>query len=199
MSNEEQQLRSKIENMLKQRASKSNFVESPFTGDMIPMNEISDHIRIMLLNPQWKEQKELLMDKMRATSFADNRDIVKNLGKFNEKRKNFNDAKRIKEIKNIKIENLKGFRVNKEEKVIKKIIKQTSNEIKVIIRFPNGVNLTHETENITIGSLKLNIYKKIKKIVNINKCLLMTSNNQIMKDKYCLSKYNIRETIFLKY
>lgn len=205
MSNEEQELRNKIENMLKQLASKSNFVESPFTGDMIPMNEISDHIRIMLLNPQWKEQKKLLMDKMRTTSFADNRDIVKNLGKFNEKRKNFSDVeKRGKEKLIKKPENFSEFQVNlknkeKNNNVEDEIFKQTKNEMKLIIRFPNGVNLTHETKNINIASLKLEIYKKIRKIINIDKCILMTSNSQIMKNKSHLNKYNVKETLFLKY
>jgi len=185
MSNQEQKIRNHIENLLKQRASKSNFVESPFTGDMIPVSEISEHIRIMLLNPQWKEQKELLINKMRATSFADNIDIVKNLGKFSEKREN------------IKIETLNWEKDEVKKNTIKR--KEKKNEIRIIIRFPNSVCLTYETTNITVTLLKRKIYKKIKKIINIDKCIIMTTDNQILKNKSRLSRYNLKDELFFKY
>lgn len=72
-------------------------------------------------------------------------------------------------------------------------------EIRIIIRFPNGVCLTYETINITVALLKTKIYKKIKKIVNIDKCIIMTSDNQILKNKSSLSKYNLENELFLKY
>jgi len=85
-SQEELRLRQQVEQELKRRAADMDMVESPFTGDMIPLAEISEHIRIMLLNPKWKEQKEILLDKMRSTSLADNREIVKNLHIFSKRR-----------------------------------------------------------------------------------------------------------------
>merc|ERR1719499_197473 len=85
-SQEELRLRQQVEQELKRRAADMDMVESPFTGDMIPLGEISEHIRIMLLNPKWKEQKEILMDKMRSTSLADNSEIAKNLHIFSKRR-----------------------------------------------------------------------------------------------------------------
>jgi len=80
------EMRRRIEEELKRRAADSQSVQSPFTGDWIPLKDISEHIRIMLLNPKWKEQKELLVDKMRTTSLADNNEIARNLAVFADRR-----------------------------------------------------------------------------------------------------------------
>merc|ERR1711976_467242 len=153
LSKQEQELRDQLENLLKLNASKSNFVESPFNGDMIPISEISQHIKIMLLNPQWKEQKKLLIDKIKATPFANNIDIVKNLGKLSENKKNVKDKA------------LKSEKLEIKQKIFN--CKETKDKIKVIIRFPNGTYLTQETTNITVASFKKKYTKRSVKLLTL--------------------------------
>merc|ERR1719379_2730111 len=57
----------------------------PITGQLIPAEEMSNHLRILLLDPKWKQQKDQLVERARKESaFAD--DVEANLAGFVAKR-----------------------------------------------------------------------------------------------------------------
>lgn len=57
----------------------------PITGQLIPAEEMSTHLKILLLDPKWKHQKDALVERARKESaFAD--DVEANLAGFVAKR-----------------------------------------------------------------------------------------------------------------
>ncbi|KAK9926796.1 hypothetical protein M0R45_024007 [Rubus argutus] len=57
------------ERMIQFRAEKDMMV-SPITGEFVPINEMSEHMRISLIDPKYKEQKERMFAKIRETSLV---------------------------------------------------------------------------------------------------------------------------------
>ncbi|KAJ0247991.1 splicing factor 3A subunit 1 [Hirschfeldia incana] len=57
----------------------SKVVISPITGELIPINEMSEHIRISLIDPKFKEQKDRMFAKIRETTLAQDDEIAKNI------------------------------------------------------------------------------------------------------------------------
>ncbi|XP_057982982.1 probable splicing factor 3A subunit 1 [Malania oleifera] len=57
----------------------TNFVVSPITGELIPINEMSEHMRISLIDPKYKEQKERMFAKIRETTLAQDDEISRNI------------------------------------------------------------------------------------------------------------------------
>ncbi|KAL1806970.1 hypothetical protein ACET3Z_030038 [Daucus carota] len=57
----------------------TKYVVSPITGELILINEMSEHMRISLIDPKYKEQKERMFAKIRDTPLAQNDDISKNI------------------------------------------------------------------------------------------------------------------------
>ncbi|XP_030483117.2 probable splicing factor 3A subunit 1 [Cannabis sativa] len=57
----------------------TKFVVSPITGELIPINEMSEHMRISLIDPKFKEQKERMFAKIRETTLAQDDEISKNI------------------------------------------------------------------------------------------------------------------------
>jgi splicing factor 3A subunit 1 len=57
----------------------TNFVVSPITGELIPISEMSEHMRISLIDPKYKEQKERMFAKIRETTLAQDDEISKNI------------------------------------------------------------------------------------------------------------------------
>ncbi|ERN09458.1 hypothetical protein AMTRI_Chr09g32460 [Amborella trichopoda] len=57
----------------------TKFVVSPITGELIPINEMAEHIRISLIDPKYKEQKERMMAKIRETTLAQDDEISRNI------------------------------------------------------------------------------------------------------------------------
>ncbi|KAK4258189.1 hypothetical protein QN277_007662 [Acacia crassicarpa] len=57
----------------------TKFVVSPITGELIPINEMSEHMRISLIDPKYKEQKERMFAKIRETTLAQDDEISKNI------------------------------------------------------------------------------------------------------------------------
>ncbi|KAG8498764.1 hypothetical protein CXB51_005206 [Gossypium anomalum] len=55
------------------------FVVSPITGELIPINEMSEHMRISLIDPKYKEQKERMFAKIRETTLAQDDEISRNI------------------------------------------------------------------------------------------------------------------------
>jgi len=57
----------------------------PITGQLIPAEEMSHHLKVLLLDPKWKHQKDALVERARKESaFAD--DVEANLAGFVAKR-----------------------------------------------------------------------------------------------------------------
>jgi splicing factor 3A subunit 1 len=52
----------------------------PICGENIPVDELSEHMRIELLDPRWKEQKQALRNRQNESSLSSNADISANLG-----------------------------------------------------------------------------------------------------------------------
>lgn len=57
----------------------TKFVVSPITGELIPINEMAEHMRISLIDPKYKEQKERMMAKIRETTLAHDDEISRNI------------------------------------------------------------------------------------------------------------------------
>jgi hypothetical protein len=39
---------------------------SPITGELIALEDMAEHMRISLIDPRWKEQREAMMSKIRC-------------------------------------------------------------------------------------------------------------------------------------
>ncbi|KAJ6845163.1 putative splicing factor 3A subunit 1 [Iris pallida] len=57
----------------------TKFVVSPITGELVPISEMAEHMRISLIDPKYKEQKERMMAKIRETTLAADDEISKNI------------------------------------------------------------------------------------------------------------------------
>ncbi|GBG81804.1 hypothetical protein CBR_g33984 [Chara braunii] len=57
----------------------TKYVISAITGETIPISEMAEHIRISLIDPKYKEQKERMMAKLRETTLASDEEISKNI------------------------------------------------------------------------------------------------------------------------
>ncbi|XP_071701557.1 probable splicing factor 3A subunit 1 [Rutidosis leptorrhynchoides] len=57
----------------------TKYVVSPITNELIPVNEMSEHMRISLIDPKYKEQKERMFAKIRETTLAQDDEISKNI------------------------------------------------------------------------------------------------------------------------
>ncbi|PSR98094.1 Splicing factor 3A subunit like [Actinidia chinensis var. chinensis] len=57
----------------------TKYVVSPITGELIPISEMSEHMRISLIDPKYKEQKERMFAKIRETTLAQDDEISRNI------------------------------------------------------------------------------------------------------------------------
>ncbi|GKB69896.1 probable splicing factor 3A subunit 1 [Tanacetum coccineum] len=57
----------------------TKYIVSPITGELIPVNEMSEHIRISLIDPKYKEQKERMFAKIKETTLAQDDEISRNI------------------------------------------------------------------------------------------------------------------------
>ncbi|KAE9611734.1 hypothetical protein Lal_00011848 [Lupinus albus] len=57
----------------------TKFVVSPITGELIPISEMSEHMRISLIDPKYKEQKERMFAKIQETTLAQDDEISRNI------------------------------------------------------------------------------------------------------------------------
>ncbi|GLI60020.1 hypothetical protein VaNZ11_002084, partial [Volvox africanus] len=57
----------------------AKFVVSPITGELIPTEEMAEHMRISLIDPRWKEQRDAMLSKIRETTKATDDEITRNL------------------------------------------------------------------------------------------------------------------------
>eukprot|EP01080_Neovahlkampfia_damariscottae_P007770 gene7770-12240_t len=49
---------------------KEEIFKDPKTGELIPMNQLNEHLRVQLINPKWSEQKERENEKFKTTNIA---------------------------------------------------------------------------------------------------------------------------------
>ena len=61
-------------------------VLDPRTGKAIAANDLSEHMRIELLDPKWREERQRMLDKHKDTNFATDIDIADNLASFAQQR-----------------------------------------------------------------------------------------------------------------
>ena len=57
----------------------TKFVISPITGELVPLEDMAEHMRVYLIDPKWKTQKEAMLSKLKETSKASDDEISKNL------------------------------------------------------------------------------------------------------------------------
>eukprot|EP00879_Flechtneria_rotunda_P024656 GHRR01026156.1.p1 GENE.GHRR01026156.1~~GHRR01026156.1.p1 ORF type:complete len:222 (+),score=87.63 GHRR01026156.1:379-1044(+) len=57
----------------------TKFAVSPITGELIAHSDMAEHMRISLLDPRWKEQKEAMLSKIKDTTKAGDDEITRNL------------------------------------------------------------------------------------------------------------------------
>jgi splicing factor 3A subunit 1 len=62
------------------------FIKCPITGEMVKESEFSEHMRVVLLDPQWKKQSEIVMKRAREEASALAEDIGENIADFIKKR-----------------------------------------------------------------------------------------------------------------
>merc|ERR1719409_2624983 len=69
----------------KQAAAMTGLQKCPITGQMIPSEDMTQHLKVLLLDPKWKKQKDQLLERARKESaFDDN--VEANLSMFVAKR-----------------------------------------------------------------------------------------------------------------
>jgi splicing factor 3A subunit 1 len=62
------------------------YVKCPITGEMVREADFSEHMRVVLLDPQWKKQSEIVMKRAREEASALAEDIGDNVADFIKKR-----------------------------------------------------------------------------------------------------------------
>ncbi|KAI3980362.1 hypothetical protein MKX01_003901 [Papaver californicum] len=65
----------RLEERIPAERDSTKFVVSLITGETIPIYEMAEHIRISLIDPKYKEQKERMMAKIRETTLAQDDEI----------------------------------------------------------------------------------------------------------------------------
>ena len=52
---------------------------SPITGELVPVAEMAEHMRISLIDPRWRTEREAMLAKIRETTQASDDEISRNL------------------------------------------------------------------------------------------------------------------------
>ncbi|BDA49786.1 Splicing factor 3A subunit 1 [Coccomyxa sp. Obi] len=60
-------------------AEAAKYVVSPITGEMVPVDQMAEHMRISLIDPRYQEQRAIMMAKIRETTKASDDEISRNL------------------------------------------------------------------------------------------------------------------------
>ncbi|KAK4365373.1 hypothetical protein RND71_016731 [Anisodus tanguticus] len=55
------------------------YVVSPISGELVHVNEMSEHMMISLIDPKYSEQKEMMFAKIRETTLAHDDEISRNI------------------------------------------------------------------------------------------------------------------------
>lgn len=57
----------------------TKYVVSPLTGELVEINAMAEHMRVSLIDPKWKTQREAMMAKMKGSAKASDDEISRNL------------------------------------------------------------------------------------------------------------------------
>uniref|UniRef100_A0A061QIM6 Splicing factor 3A subunit 1 n=1 Tax=Tetraselmis sp. GSL018 TaxID=582737 RepID=A0A061QIM6_9CHLO len=57
----------------------TKYVVSPITGELVPIDQMAEHMRISLIDPRWKDQREAMLSKIKTTTKADDDEISRNI------------------------------------------------------------------------------------------------------------------------
>lgn len=58
----------------------------PISGKAIPVDQLTEHMRVQLLDPRWREQQQRFLDKQKETGYAEGGSIADSLKMFARKR-----------------------------------------------------------------------------------------------------------------
>ena len=64
----------------------TKFVVSPITGELIPVDQMSEHMRVSMIDPRFQEQRNAMLAKIRDTTKAGDDEISRNLMTLAKKR-----------------------------------------------------------------------------------------------------------------
>jgi hypothetical protein len=62
------------------------YMKSPITGEMIRESELAHHMRVVLLDPKWKHQSEVVLKRARESGSAYADDVADNIAEFVKRR-----------------------------------------------------------------------------------------------------------------
>jgi len=65
-----------------QQSAQAQTMIDPITGKAIPVSDLSEHMRIQLLDPKWAEEKKRFMEKQRDSNLLQGEDVARNLQRF---------------------------------------------------------------------------------------------------------------------
>lgn len=66
--------------------SSAQMMIDPISGKAIPIDQMTEHMRIQLLDPKWRQQQKVFMDKQKETGYAEGVSIADSLKQFARKR-----------------------------------------------------------------------------------------------------------------
>jgi len=57
----------------------TKYVVSPITGELVLIENMAEHMRVSLIDPKWKQQKDTMLSKIKETTKASDEEIGRNL------------------------------------------------------------------------------------------------------------------------
>jgi splicing factor 3A subunit 1 len=60
-------------------ANTGQMVVSPITGELVPIQDIAEHMRISLIDPKWRKEREAMLGKLRGSTSASDEEIARNV------------------------------------------------------------------------------------------------------------------------
>ena len=57
----------------------TKYAISPITGELVPIEDMAEHMRVSLIDPKWKTEKEAMLSKIKETAKASDDEISRNL------------------------------------------------------------------------------------------------------------------------
>ena len=60
-------------------ANAGHTVVSPITGELVPIDQIAEHMRISLIDPKWRKEREAMLGKLRGSTAASDEEIARNV------------------------------------------------------------------------------------------------------------------------
>ena len=57
----------------------TKFAVSPITGELIAVDQMAEHMRISLIDPKWKVQKDAMLAKLKDSTMANDEEVATNV------------------------------------------------------------------------------------------------------------------------